>query len=189
MVFVFYFTFLIKRYLNFIRLSTNQRFSIDYSFMIKVEKTKKDNSWLKIITITTLIIFLTGAGIYWYIADERFSDTSNRKSMYTVNAMAFIKEFQTNDSIANIKYSDKIITVTGMVSEVEAADTTANIKIIDPATGSYAIFAFQEQHLSEAKKIQAGDSVSIKGSCSGSIFSNILGTEVISFKRCALNKK
>ena len=130
-----------------------------------------------------LIVLLAGAGIYWYVANETFADTIKRKSAFTVNALDFIKEFQLNDSAANSKYADKIIT------EIEAADTTVNIKFIDTTTGSYAIFAFQQQHLPEAKTLKVGDMVSIKGSCSGGIRSEILGTEVIAFKRCALNKK
>ena len=86
------------------------------------------------------------------------------------------------------KYTDKIVTVTGRVSAVEAADTTVNIKFTDSTTGSYAIFAFQEQHLNEAKTVKPGDSISIKGSCSGGIYSMILGYHSISFKRCALTK-
>ena len=56
------------------------------------------------------------------------------------------------------------------------------------STGSYVIFAFQSQHLAEAKSIKQGDDVSIKGSCSGGAYSEILEAEFITFKRCALNK-
>ncbi len=150
---------------------------------------KKRNFLLKKILIAALILMLIAAGLYWYIANEKFSDTSKRRASYRISAIEFIKEFQQNDSAANKKYTDKIIIVTGTVSEIEMADTTINIKFIDTTTGSYAIFAFQEQHVAEAKTIKKGDTISIKGSCSGSIHSEILGTEVITFKRCALNKK
>jgi len=144
--------------------------------------------WLKKILITFLVLVGIGAAIYWYIATEKFADTKDREAAYTVNAIDFIREFEKNDSAANKKYADKIITVNGMVSEIEAADTTVNIKFIDTASGSYVIFAFQEQYVSEAKTLKAGDSASIKGSCSGGVLSEILGTEFITFKRCTLNK-
>jgi len=137
---------------------------------------------------TGLVLVTIAAGIYWYVATEKFSDTKDRKAEFTVKAIDFIREFANNDSAANRKYADKIITVNGTVSEIEAADTTVNIKFIDTASSAYAIFAFQEQHLAEAKSVKVGDSVSIKGSCSGGVFSEILGTEYITFKRCALNK-
>lgn len=139
------------------------------------------------IWISAVILLIAAAGIYWYVATEKFSDTKKVKADYTVNAIDFIREFLPHDSAANKKYTDKIIIVKGVVSEVEAADSTVNIKFIDTTTGSYAIFAFQEQHVDEARTIRPGESISIKGSCSGGVYSKILETEFISFKRCTLN--
>jgi hypothetical protein len=113
---------------------------------------------------------------------------TKQDAAYTVNAMDFIKEFQVSDSLANKKYAEKIITVRGRVSETEAADSTINIKMIDTLTDAYIIFAFQQQHLNEAKQLKEGDSVSIKGSCSGGIYSDIQETEFITFKRSAVIK-
>ena len=134
-----------------------------------------------------LFVFLlaVGAGI-WYIFTEKFADRVETKSEYTVNATDFIKEFQKNDSLANKKYIERIITVNGVISELEAADTTINIKMTENATGDYIIFSFQQQHLAEAKKLKEGEQVSIKGSCSGGTYSEILETRYISFKRAAL---
>ena len=145
------------------------------------------SKYKKIVT-GIIVLVLAGAGIVWYIFTEKFTDTADRKADYTVNAMDFIKEFQQNNSLANKKYTEKIIIVKGIVSEIEPADTTVNIKMSDTVTGDYIIFAFQQQHLAEAKKIKPGEEVSVKGSCSGGIYSEILETSYISFKRSALNK-
>ena len=149
---------------------------------------KKLNPWFKRILFGLLIISLLGAGMVWYIFNEKFSDTSKTKADLTVNALDLIHEFEKNDSLANKKYAEKMVVVNGTISEVERADTTVNIKMIAPGSGSYIIFAFQQQHHEEAKTLNKGDSVSIKGSCSGGVFSQILETEFITFKRCALNK-
>ena len=149
-------------------------------------KTKKN--WLRKLLIGFVVLAAIGAGIYWYVATDKFADTKERKASFTVSAIDFIREFEKSDSAANKKYTDKIITVSGTVSEIEPADTTVNIKFVDTTSGSYAIFAFQEQHIAEAKTLKVGDSVSIKGSCSGGVFSEILGAEFISFKRCAIVK-
>ena len=135
-----------------------------------------------------LLLLLAGGGAVWYIFNEKFTDTSERKAAFTVNAIDLIHEFQQSDSLANKKYAEKIITVNGRISELEAADTTINVKMIDTLTDAYIIFAFQQQHLKEAKQLKEGDSVSIKGSCSGGTYSEILETEFITFKRCAVNK-
>ena len=147
----------------------------------------KMNAWFKKILAGVIILFLLAAGTAWYFLNERFSDTSGAIPDFTVNALDMLHEFEKNDRLANEKYTEKIVVVNGMVSDVEAADTTVNIKMADTVSGAYMIFAFQQQHLDEAKKIKRGDKVSIKGSCSGGAYSQILETEFITFKRCALN--
>lgn len=143
---------------------------------------------LKHFIIAGIIIVVALAGGIWYVFTQKFTDTTKEKAAYLVNALDFINEFKKNDSLANKKYAEKIITVTGLVTEIESADTTVNIKMADTTSGSYVIFAFQQQNLQEAKTIKEGDKVAIKGSCSGGAYSQILETEFISFKRSALSK-
>ncbi len=152
-----------------------------------VEK-KPVNLWVKRILVTITVIALLGVGVIWYIFSEKFTDTVDVTADYTVNALDLIHEFEKDDAAANKKYAEKIVVVNGRVTEIEAADTTVNIKMTDTTSGSYVIFAFQQQHLAEAKSLQEGDSVGIKGSCSGGAYSKILETEFITFKRAALNK-
>ncbi len=154
------------------------------------EIKQKRKRWIKPAFFAGLVLVIGLAVTYWIVATEKFADTSNRKAAYSVNANELIKEFLDNDSAANAKYADKIITVNGTVSELESPDSsTVNVKFVDSTSGSYIIFAFQEQHLEEGKSLKTGDTVSIKGSCSGSIYSDILETTSITFKRAALNKK
>lgn len=145
---------------------------------------KRYKKWL----IALLVLFMAGVAVIWYLFNLKYDDTATVKPDYMVNANDFIKEFRQNMTNANKKYSEKIIVVNGTISQIEAADTTANIKMIDTTSGAYIIFAFQQQHLNEAKAMKEGEQVSIKGSCSNGSFSNILETEYITFKRCAVNK-
>ncbi len=151
-------------------------------------ENKKKSPWGKRILIGGLIGLLAAAAVIWYVFTVTFEDTADQKAAYTLSADELIKEFVANEALANKKYTEQIIVVNGVVSETEVADTTVNIKFTDTATGSYAIFAFQQQHIADAKTLKAGDKVSIKGSCSGGAFSEILETEYITFKRCAINK-
>jgi len=141
-----------------------------------------------------LLLILIGPLVAWAgfviienkIEKEKYDDTANLKSAYTIWAPELIKEFRANDSLANVKYREQILTITGRVSETEQPnDSTINIKISD-STGSYAIFPFQDKYLETVKKLQPGDSVVIRASCSGGMYSQILETETITFKRCVL---
>jgi len=148
--------------------------------MFKYPKDKKILKWSAIIAGGLL---LSGAVVYFYFATLTHDDTAKLKVDYTVEAIPFIKEFEKDYQAANKKYAEKIISVKGIVTATEPADTTMNIKMTDTATGSYLIFAFQDQHMTEAKKLKLGDRAVIKGSCSDGIYSEILGTYFISFKR------
>ena len=143
--------------------------------------------WLKWLLGGLLIALLAGAGMVWYFFTLKFSDTSGLKPDYSLPARELLKEFQYNDSLANRKYAEKIILVRGVVTEIEAADTTVNIKMADTLSGAYIIFSFQQQYLPEARKIKEGDSIAIKGSCSGGAYSQILEAEYISFKRSTVS--
>ena len=81
-----------------------------------IAATIKRKSWKKRLLISGLILLLALGGIYWYVATEKFSDTKKVKADYTVTANEFIREFLPNDDTANKKYTDKIITVRGIVS-------------------------------------------------------------------------
>ena len=124
--------------------------------------------------------------IYAYFATLKQADTADVTAHYTVEAIPFLREFDTDHATANSKYTEKIIQVNGIVSATEQADSTINIKMIDSTTGSYIIFAFQEEHLHEASALNAGDIATIKGSCSGGVHSSILDANFVSFKRSAL---
>lgn len=144
--------------------------------------------WKKIV-FGGLILLLIGAGIYWYIATDTFRDTKDREAAFTVEANALIEEFKTDSKAANLKYTEKIVEVSGKVSATEAVDSSVNIKMTDNAGGSYVIFAFQDKDMAEARALKTGDLVSIKGSCSGGIYSSILESWSITFKRSTLSKK
>ncbi|MBL7742270.1 MAG: hypothetical protein JNN00_02240 [Chitinophagaceae bacterium] len=152
------------------------------------EQVKKRNPWRKGMLISVLVLAVVFAIIYWIVATDTFSDTKDRKAAYTVNAFDFLKEFKQDEKAASKKYGGKIIAVNGRVSAVEPADTTLNIKFTDSASGDYIIFAFQSQHVAEARTLKAGDSVSIKAAYSDYMHSEILDVYSITFQRSTLNK-
>jgi hypothetical protein len=153
-----------------------------------IKEQKKKLAWWKWLLIIGAIVFVIGASVIWYLFNLKFEDTATLSIDHTVNGMEMINEFVANDTVANKKYTETFVVVKGRVSEMENADTTVNIKMIDSLTDAYIIFAFQEKSAAEAKSLKVGDSVAIKGSCSGGTYSEILETTFISFKRCTLIK-
>ena len=124
--------------------------------------------------------------VIYYFVTRPFADTADLRPDYTVDALPFVAEFEGNPAVANKKYSEKIIVVRGRVSALEKADTLINIKMTHPKSGSYIIFSFQPGESGKLASVKAGDSVSIKGSCSNGTYSEILSNYFIGFKRCSL---
>lgn len=145
----------------------------------------KKTGWLIVGPVFTFLGFMLVENYIW---GETHTDTNKAKADYSVQALSLIREFAANDSAANNKYREKIVVVDGTASSVEQlSDSTINIQFTD-TTGSYIIFSFDKDQYEQVKNIKPGDPVSAKGSCSGSIYSEILGTSSISFKRSTLNK-
>ena len=156
---------------------------VKWTFNITPLKTGKERTmtWKKKILIGLGVGILLAGAAYLYIMNEKFEDTATTESAYTINAMELIDAFQSADSAANAKYSEQIVTVNGRISEIEAADTTVNVKFINDNTGSYLIFDFQSKDVAAARVLQLGDSVALKGSCSGSIYSQLRRAHTVSY--------
>lgn len=121
------------------------------------------------------------------IMAETHEATENVKADYTVNANDLIHEFLSNDTATNKKYIDKMLVVNGNAAAVEVQeDSTSTVKFAD-STGSYAIFSLEKNQYEKTKALKQGDAVSLKGVCSGSIYSEILKTTAITFKRATYN--
>ncbi len=136
-----------------------------------------------------VFVFISFLLIEKQLLNRTYDDTAGIKAEYTVTATGLIQEFAANDSAANHKYREKIISVNGQATEVQVqTDSTVHVKFAD-ATGSYIIFSLDKDEYRNASLLKAGDAVSLKGSCSGSVYSDILGTTSISFKRATLNKQ
>lgn len=137
--------------------------------------------------------FATWAGFAFVTNQEMnktFEGTESLKPDYTVNALDLIKEVTANDTASSRKYRDKILEVNGRITTIENAnDSTINLQMADTTTGSYIVFPFYNKTLSQVKTLQEGDSVSIKGAFTGSMYSEILETTIINFERNTLNKQ
>ncbi len=136
-----------------------------------------------------LFAFISHSMVVNYYDRSSFNDTAQMKPDYIISATDLLKTFETDSSMADKKYTEKIIEVNGTVSQAERqADSTINIKFAD-STGSYLVFTTDKKEFGEAAKIKEGDVVILKGSCSGSLYSEILHASSISFKRVTIVKK
>ena len=119
---------------------------------------------------------------------EKTAATDSLKATFNKDALQLIYEFVTADSASNAAYREQVIVVEGLVSELNATDSTATLSMAD-STGSYVIFDFEKAAAKSVQSFQVGDRVKVKGVCSGSIYSDILETHTISFKQSIIFTK
>lgn len=120
------------------------------------------------------------------VMNEQFNSSEGTTTDYTISATELLKEFKANDSVTNKKYVEKMVEVSGIPASIDiAADSIATIRFED-STGSFADFTLEKNQYHKVKNINAGTPVTIKGVCSGSIYSDILENTQISFKRAVI---
>lgn len=133
-------------------------------------------------------IALIAASVAWFIFTQKFDDTSKVKANFVLSADSLLSELSRGTNSVNKKYTEKILDVSGQVSEIESLDSMVNVKFTDTVSGNYLIFSFQDQDVPEANKLKEGEQVVVRGSCSGAVHSDILELDYISFKRSAIIK-
>lgn len=140
-----------------------------------------------------VILIILGPAIAWFgfnflnnKLNGNHAATENVKSAYTVTATSLLSEFAANDTLADRKYTGKVITITGTVNEVETpTDSTANLKMSD-AGGSYISFSFEKPDAASARAVKPGQQLSLKGYYGGSLYSDILESRVVNFNKSVI---
>ena len=128
----------------------------------------------KFFVLFTLIILGTGA-TYGYNEYNRLTpNTHHLKPLFKINAEEFLKQFEANDSEAMTRYVDKIISVRGIVGYTNVTDTTATVFLNGPGSLASIICEFQKDSNKEPQNLKKGDSVRIKGICSGYLMDVIM---------------
>ncbi|HVY74596.1 MAG TPA: hypothetical protein VG890_07185 [Puia sp.] len=85
---------------------------------------------------------------------------------YTIAAVALYQEFESNEQAAGKKFTGKVLEVQGLVTSI--VSDARNINILLNATGTGGInCSFSAMDSAGLGKIKKGDSVSIKGRCTG----------------------
>lgn len=87
----------------------------------------------KIILGVLLVILVVAFAGYKMIYKEH-RDIATEEAEFTLSADALQKEFTANDSLANVKYADKTILVSGKATAFDAASNTVTVDEILSAT-------------------------------------------------------
>ncbi|MBS1505123.1 MAG: hypothetical protein JSS79_00645 [Bacteroidetes bacterium] len=133
---------------------------------------------MKRVIAIVLIAIVAGAiyGIYLY--NKKPTDTRDEKADFEITAVELMKEFTTSEEAASKKYVDKVILVSGTISEIDLATATLIIDTTDPLTAITCSFYKEEASALSHKK--SGEAVVIKGKCTGKLTDIVLNNCILS---------
>jgi hypothetical protein len=131
----------------------------------------------KRLLLSLFLLAVAGAVIVYFIWNKPFKDTQAAKPAYSLLAAELHNTFSTDSATAKAKYigdenNGKVIQVKGEVAEVKINQANETVILLKTNTGG----AFVNCTMSEkADGVKAGDTISIKGMCSGYLFEAEMG--------------
>jgi DNA/RNA endonuclease YhcR with UshA esterase domain len=119
--------------------------------------------FMKILGIVTVIGIVVGGIAAWYIWNKPHPDARKEKGL-VINADQLVKEFTTNEQVANKKYLDKALSVKGEIIDIGAnqdSSTTVTLRSSSEMTNVYCT-------LQKGEPVpDTGEVITIKGFCIG----------------------
>ncbi len=124
----------------------------------------------RILIVAVVIVIIGGFFGYNYVMAAP-KNIKKAKADFITTATPFTKEFTTNSKMASEKYKDKVITITGKVTQLEGNKTGITI--------NETVFC----KFKESQNLKKGDTITVKGLFIG--YENDL-FEVIKLDKCSL---
>jgi tRNA_anti-like len=114
--------------------------------------------------IIIIVLFLVVLGVYKVFKPHQ--NVSGEDAVASLSAQNLYHEFQTDENTANKKWVGKVIEVSGIISSLNESASYVSINL-KAATDGGVNCSVLKTDLGSADKFKAGDSITIKGKCTG----------------------
>ena len=130
---------------------------------------------IKKILLGTFIMAMAAACYGFYLYHKKPADIRTLSANYELTASKIVADFNADETSANAKYLDKVISVKGNVADIKI-DTTGQATVFlnsdDPLAS--VTCSFYEDEAVSAKALQKSKEVIIKGKCTGKLMDVVL---------------
>jgi hypothetical protein len=127
-------------------------------------------NWIKVISILMVLGAIAAFLVFHFMYNKPHPDYEKMDAAYTTAAADLYKSFTLNKTEAGSKYNGKVVAVTGRITKVEAKDslTTCVFVFENGMFGDQGVrCTMLSKYGLEARKIQPGSDVRLKGYCTG----------------------
>jgi len=119
-----------------------------------------------VVTMAVIIVVITG--IYGYKEYTRkLPDTHTLKATFKLTAGDLLRQFEADEFKATAQYSDRVIMVQGIIGSIQTSDFGGTIFLNNENSITSVICQFDQKDFKEIPEMHKGESISIKGICSG----------------------
>ncbi len=134
--------------------------------------------YIKIILGVVLLFTITGILAALYLYNKHPRSLQNIKPDYTVSASALLKEFEDDETGSTAKYVNRILEVTGTITEVRKSEKDIlNVTLNTGNDLSVIICTFPAG--TDEIKLVAGHDITVRGKCSGFLMDVLLNDCVV----------
>jgi hypothetical protein len=137
------------------------------------------NKFLKILLIVITIIAVLLAGAYLYIRYMPDKSIAKQAADFSLSASNLTKEYESNPTGSNYKFIDRVIMVKGIISEITTDQNNSAVFILRDSSSSTGVLCTLIENARKVKHYKIGDTVTIKGTCSGMLFEVVLNKCII----------
>jgi hypothetical protein len=129
--------------------------------------------------ILILLIVLVAGGLYGvYLYNKKPADTHDEKADFEISAVALTRAFTLDEEASNKKYVDKILQVSGTISEVDFNSYSIILDAADPLAS--VTCSFYKEEAAALAQLKRGNTVSVKGKCTGKLTDVVLNNCILS---------
>jgi hypothetical protein len=114
--------------------------------------------------IGILLVCLAGWGIYK--VSKPHTNVEGEQAVAALSARNLYSEYQKAENLANKKWLGKVIEVNGIISSVSESGDYVSINLVATADGGINC-SILKKDLNADDKFKKGDSITIKGKCTG----------------------
>jgi hypothetical protein len=139
--------------------------------------------------LLVVLLIVAAAAIYVYKEYNRANaNIAKEESAFTLSAPELIKAFTESSSAAGSKYVGKIISVSGLVKNINQDERGHyTVSLGDTSSMSSVRCSVDSMYTGRAASVRPGMKILIKGNCTGYNEDELLGLDVI-FNRCVIEE-
>lgn len=118
---------------------------------------------IKKLLLAFVICGAVGGATGYFLWNKKSESNEGKKANISIDALALVQEYGTDEPKANEKYLNKIIEVTGTIAETETGQDSSLLLVLGSADAGVQCAMGEKGAMAKQ-----GQTVTVKGTCTGS---------------------